>query len=57
MVSCSKPIHIVEIHVISPDFIGKKIMDELPSCVCLAVLKKVHNSRPKSEVFLGWQSC
>ena len=47
MVSCSKPMHIVEIHVISPDFIGKTIMDELPSCVCLAVLKKVHNSRPK----------
>ena len=48
MVSCSKPMHIVEIHVISRDFIGKTIMDELPSGVCLAVLKKVHNSRPKS---------
>ena len=59
MMSCSKPMHVLECgvdKVISPDFmliIGKKMMDELPSCVCLAVLKKVHNPRPNSGLARG----
>ena len=43
--------HVEYIHVISPDFmltIGRKMMAELPSFVCLAMLKKVHNSRTNS---------